>query len=240
MWLKPRRYDTDDAWQLNLVAVNLMPPFRETHYLFKVIDTIARETTWSKCLSHPSQHNVRKKKCSPRHRPLPFLAPSLPLWVETPFPTAQKSMKAFLAVKWSENLPNLSIAHKKYSPWRFSLDQVMIAKTRNQQRRRTSWYQTSLVARNIRIGFLFSSDNEQFIMNVNCCQVNFMNYLRKKCQYDKRGEYCGAVVKHRTWDRKVLGSIPTITKGCVHEQDTLTTLLSTGFYPEKKEDHMED
>ena len=45
-------------------------------------------------------------------------------------------------------------------------------------------------------------------------------------------ERCGAVVKHRT--REVPGSIPTNSKCCFLEQETLSTLLSTGFYPGKK------
>ena len=53
-------------------------------------------------------------------------------------------------------------------------------------------------------------------------------------------ERCGAVVKHRTRDREVPGSIPTNCKCCFLEQETLSTLLSTGFYPGKKEGHMED
>ena len=53
-------------------------------------------------------------------------------------------------------------------------------------------------------------------------------------------ERCGAVVKRRTRDREVPGSIPTNCKCCFLEQETLSTLLSTGFYPGKKEGHMED
>ena len=45
-------------------------------------------------------------------------------------------------------------------------------------------------------------------------------------------ERCGVVVKRRTRDREVPGSIPTNTNNL--EQDTLSTLLSTGFYPGKK------
>ena len=45
-------------------------------------------------------------------------------------------------------------------------------------------------------------------------------------------ERCGAVVKRRTRDREVPGSIPTNSKFL--EQETLSTLLSTGFYPGKK------
>ena len=47
-------------------------------------------------------------------------------------------------------------------------------------------------------------------------------------------ERCGVVVKHRTRDREVPGSIPTNSKCCFLEQETLSTLLSTGFYPGKK------
>ena len=47
-------------------------------------------------------------------------------------------------------------------------------------------------------------------------------------------ERCGAVVKRRTRDREVLGSIPTNSKCCFLEQETLSTLLSTGFYTGKK------
>ena len=47
-------------------------------------------------------------------------------------------------------------------------------------------------------------------------------------------ERCGAVVKHRTRDREVPGSIPTNSKCCFLEQETLSTLLSTGSYPGKK------
>ena len=46
-------------------------------------------------------------------------------------------------------------------------------------------------------------------------------------------ERCGAVVKRRTRDREVPGSIPTNCKCCFLEQETLSTLLSTGFYPGK-------
>ena len=44
----------------------------------------------------------------------------------------------------------------------------------------------------------------------------------------------GAVVKRRTRVREVPGSIPTNCKCCFLEQETLSTLLSTGFYPGKK------
>ena len=47
-------------------------------------------------------------------------------------------------------------------------------------------------------------------------------------------ERCGAVVKRRTRDREVPGSIPTNCKCCFLDQETLSTLLSTGFYPGKK------
>ena len=49
-----------------------------------------------------------------------------------------------------------------------------------------------------------------------------------------RMEHSGAVVKRRTRDREVSGSIPTNSKCCFLEQETLSTLLSTGFYPGKK------
>ena len=42
------------------------------------------------------------------------------------------------------------------------------------------------------------------------------------------------MVKRRTRDREVPGSIPTNCKCCFLEQETLSTLLSTGFYPGKK------
>ena len=47
-------------------------------------------------------------------------------------------------------------------------------------------------------------------------------------------EHCCAVVKHRILGRRVVNSIPKSTKCCVLEQDTLSTLLSTGFYPGRK------
>ena len=47
-------------------------------------------------------------------------------------------------------------------------------------------------------------------------------------------ERCSAVVKHRTRDREVLGSISTNIKCCFLEHETLSALLSTGFYPGKK------
>ena len=47
-------------------------------------------------------------------------------------------------------------------------------------------------------------------------------------------ERCCAVVKRQTRDREVPGSIPTNCKCCFLEQETLSTLLSTGFYPGKK------
>ena len=53
-------------------------------------------------------------------------------------------------------------------------------------------------------------------------------------QYNAIVERCGAVVKRRTRDREVPGSIPTNCKCCFFEQETLSTLLSTGFYPGKK------
>ena len=52
-------------------------------------------------------------------------------------------------------------------------------------------------------------------------------------------EHCGAVVKHRTHDWEDVGSIPTSCTCNVLEQDTLSTLLSTGFYP-GREGHMEN
>ena len=42
------------------------------------------------------------------------------------------------------------------------------------------------------------------------------------------------MVKHWTRDREVPGSIPTNIKCCFLEQETLSALLSTGFYQPKK------
>ena len=47
-------------------------------------------------------------------------------------------------------------------------------------------------------------------------------------------ERCGAVVKHWTRDQELPGSISTNSKCCFLEQETLSTLISTGFYPGKK------
>ena len=52
--------------------------------------------------------------------------------------------------------------------------------------------------------------------------------------HNQKVERCGAVVKRRTRDREVPGSIHTNCKCCFLEQETLSTLLSTGFYPGKK------
>ena len=41
------------------------------------------------------------------------------------------------------------------------------------------------------------------------------------------------MVKRRTRDREVPGSISTNTKGCLLKQESLSALLSTGFYPGK-------
>ena len=60
---------------------------------------------------------------------------------------------------------------------------------------------------------------------------SYLNCLTSRQIHFKR---CGAVVKHRTRDREVPGSIPTNSKCCFLEQETLSTLLSTGFYPGKK------
>ena len=59
-----------------------------------------------------------------------------------------------------------------------------------------------------------------------------MHFFQPK--YTDTLERCGEVVKHRTRDREVPGSIPTNIKCCFLEQETLSTLLSTGFYPGKK------
>ena len=45
---------------------------------------------------------------------------------------------------------------------------------------------------------------------------------------------CGAVVKRQTRDQEVQGSIPTNSSCCFLEQETLSTLLITSFYPGKK------
>ena len=61
--------------------------------------------------------------------------------------------------------------------------------------------------------------------------VNVVFYLSTKFQSSRANSYeerCGAVVKHRTRDREVPGSIPTNSKCCFREQETLSTLLSTG------------
>ena len=52
----------------------------------------------------------------------------------------------------------------------------------------------------------------------------------------KRGipiEPCGAMVKLRIQDREYASSTPASVKCCVLEQDTLSRLLKTGFYPER-------
>ena len=65
-----------------------------------------------------------------------------------------------------------------------------------------------------------------------------LEYLHVRVSVQFRLAYfilrCGAVVKRRTRDREVPGSIPTNCKCCFLEQETLSTLLSTGFYPGKK------
>ena len=61
----------------------------------------------------------------------------------------------------------------------------------------------------------------------------FRNYFFPIRVESFSGGICGAVVKHRTRDREVPGSIPTKSKCCFLEQETLSTLLSTGFYPGK-------
>ena len=62
--------------------------------------------------------------------------------------------------------------------------------------------------------------------------------LKLVCLLSEKGstlkERCGAVVKRRTRDREVPVSIPTNCTCCFLEQETLSTLLSTGFYPGKK------
>ena len=68
----------------------------------------------------------------------------------------------------------------------------------------------------------FLSENFQVLV------VKFSVYL------NRHEERCGAVVKRRTRDREVPVSIPTNCKCCFLEQETLSTLLSTGFYPGKK------
>ena len=64
-------------------------------------------------------------------------------------------------------------------------------------------------------------------------RLSYAQKLSCKTEYRNR-ERCGAVVKHRTRDREVPGSIPTNSKCCFLEQETLSTLFSTGFYPGKK------
>ena len=59
-------------------------------------------------------------------------------------------------------------------------------------------------------------------------------YFRRDLDVFLDVERCGAVVKRRTRDREVPGSIPTNSKRCFLEQETFSTLLSTGFYPGKK------
>ena len=61
-----------------------------------------------------------------------------------------------------------------------------------------------------------------------------LQMIHMKCQDIFSVERCGAVVKRRTRDQEVPGSIPTNCKCCFLEQETLSTLLSTGFYPGKK------
>ena len=65
-------------------------------------------------------------------------------------------------------------------------------------------------------------------------------YLLSKEMLQSRNslvERSGAVVKRRTRDREVPGSIPTNSKCCFLEQETLSTLLSNGFYPGKRGPH---
>ena len=52
--------------------------------------------------------------------------------------------------------------------------------------------------------------------------------------YADPAQRCGAMVKHRTRDPEAPGSINTNIKCCFLEQETLSTLLSTGFYLGKK------
>ena len=65
------------------------------------------------------------------------------------------------------------------------------------------------------------------------CKVLYFKaqyFLRLQSPVERRG----AVVKRRTRDREEPGSIPTNCKCCFLEQETLSTLLSTGLYPGKK------
>ena len=69
------------------------------------------------------------------------------------------------------------------------------------------------------------------------CPLEISNALFFKMFWRAGVERCGAVVKRRTRDREVPGSIPTNCKCFFLEQETLSTLLSTGFYPGKKGPH---
>ena len=72
---------------------------------------------------------------------------------------------------------------------------------------------------------------------VEMCTQNFIkisHVVGDLQQFPHLVERCSAVVKCRTRDREVPGSIPTNSKWCFLEQETLSTLLSTGFYPGKK------
>ena len=61
---------------------------------------------------------------------------------------------------------------------------------------------------------------------------SFCAVLREKISSDFL--FLCAVVKNRTRDRELRGPIPTNIKCCFLEQETLSTLLNTGFYPGKK------
>ena len=52
-------------------------------------------------------------------------------------------------------------------------------------------------------------------------------------QTDQIVEHCSAEVKRQIQDQQLAGSTTASTKFCGLEQDTSSTLLCTGFYPER-------
>ena len=65
-------------------------------------------------------------------------------------------------------------------------------------------------------------------MRISVFEMRFLNFLIKYIYLYMH------ISVNRTRDREVPGSIPTNSKCCFLEQETLSTLLSTGFYPGKQ------
>ena len=74
----------------------------------------------------------------------------------------------------------------------------------------------------------FFADNEELMMNPNCRQLIFMNYLREKCQYDKGGQFSKPF--QTNFQEIILGILFIIERASIYRKKELNVAISASYF----------